>query len=211
MQDVGQSMKAATKVMLVCVAGIVGYFLGARREPSNVPPRVEPSRPSFELGSSTKSQKLIPVEESLPDVPVVGPPQVAKVSPDSVMRFELESMKRGDVSAVARSIVLSPEARAVIESAFASVPSNLTREYPTPELLAAFVFCGAQRIEGFRIKSTTYEGPDRALQRVDFKFESEEDWRSEELMFLLQSDGWRRVVDLGVAQRVAVIIGIQKK
>lgn len=200
-------MKPTTIVLLVCTTGVIGYYLGVRRQS----PYIELSRPLFVRDCFPEIRNVIPVEEHIADKPAVRPPSGPRNSPDSAMRFELESMQRGDIPAVAQSIVLSPEARAVIESAITSAPADLTREYPTPELMAAFVFCGAQRIEGFRIESTTFEGTDRALQRVDFKFESEETWRSEELTFLLELDGWRRVVNLGVAQRVAAIIGVQKQ
>lgn len=119
-------------------------------------------------------------------------------------------MRHGDVSAVARGIVLTPEARTIIEEALAVVPPDLIRDYPTPELLAAFVFCGAQRIEGFRVEATTYGQANRATQRVSYKFESEPEWRTEEISFLRRRDGWSRIVDVGSAQRVAAIIGIQK-
>ena len=107
--------------------------------------------------------------------------------------------------------MLTAEAKALMESSAASVPSELSREYPTPELLAAFVFCGAQRIDGFRIESTTFEQPDRVTQSIAYKFAREPEWRTERIVLVLGPEGWRRVVDVGLAQRVAAIIGARRQ
>lgn len=124
---------------------------------------------------------------------------------------EIEAMGRGDVSSVARSILLTPEAKTLIEAAAASAPPEFVRDYPTPELMAAFVFCGAQHIEGFRINSTRFEQPDRAIHSLTYKFASEPEWRIEEVIFVRDSDEWRRVVTAGLAERVAAIIGTRRR
>ena len=197
-------MKTAFIVLSLSAAALVGYYFGLHRK--GVSPRS-----GSEVPGSAIVRESARVDAHLAATPAASTTDAAQYDPVSVVAIELDAMRRGDVPAVARCIVLTPEAKAVIESALPLAPSDVAQEYPTPELIAAFVFCGAQRIQGFRIESTIYDQPDRATQRIGYKFESEEEWRTEEISFVREGDSWRRVVDVGVAQRVAAIIGIQKR
>ena len=123
----------------------------------------------------------------------------------------VEDMKRGDVEAVARNMVLTSEARNVIEKAMVSAPPKFTRKYPTPELLTAFVFCGAQKIEGFRIEAEKLVRSDYAVLEIAYKFETESEWRREGFGFERKSDGWKNVVGDALAARIAAIVSTSKR
>jgi hypothetical protein len=133
----------------------------------------------------------------------VAPP---RAGPAAALEAHIDAMRQGDVAAVARSVVLTAEAKALIEAALAAAPPQFRRDYPTAEQITAFVFCGARRIESLRIASTTIDAPGHALQVIVYKFEGEPRWRTEQIGFTEVGGGWSWVVDVGVARRIASII-----
>jgi len=194
-------MKTRTVIALASIAALAGFFVGTHRSASPTTSQSDEPVRASDNGSIAIASRVASTtpasERSLPP----------RHDPTTAIGEEVDAMRHGDVSAVARSIVLTVEARALIERAAASAPPEFVREYPTAELLAAFVFCGAQRIEGFRVVSTTYEQPDRAKLQIAFKFASEPEWRTEEVAFKQIPSGWCRVIDIGLARRVAAIVG----
>ncbi|HWA27064.1 MAG TPA: hypothetical protein VG734_15510 [Lacunisphaera sp.] len=201
-------MKARYLVAILCAAVLVGYFIG--RSPSS---KVEQSSagPSSERATVVREDQASAPKDSVkaklteePKTPRLRDPQVAVLA-------WAEDMKHGNVEAVARSIVLTTEARNVIEKAMVSAPADFTRKYPTPELLTAFVFCGAQRIEGFQIEAEKLVRPDYAVLAIAYKFESESEWRREEFGLERTPDGWKNVVGDALAARIAVIVGASKR
>ena len=197
-------MRIRAVIVFVVIAAFAGFVVGVRYHTSPSSSRINAPVHASSSDSTPSAARVMTT------MPANVPPLLPWRDLRTTVEEEVEAMQRGDVSAVARSIVFTTEAKALIERAAASAPPELAREYPTAELLAAFVFCGAQRIEGFRVVSTTFEQPDLATQYIAFKFASEPEWRTEEIAFRYMAGGWCRVIDVGLAQRVAAIIGVRK-
>jgi len=191
----------------MCAAVVLGYFVGRRSSPR---------REQAPKNLANQRAKVAPEEQPSTTKESVEPKLIKDVtprlpSPRAAALEWVEDMRHGDVEAVARSIVLTSEARSVIEKTMASAPPDFTRKYPTPELLTAFVFCGAQKIVGFQIETEKSVRSDYSVLEIAFKFESESEWRREGFGFERTPDGWKNVVDRTLATRIAAIVSAPKR
>jgi len=115
---------------------------------------------------------------------------------------QLQAIRSGDVLVAAEQIYLTPKSRSLMLRAIQQQQTSLAKDYSTPELLLAAVFCSSLRIKSFNVESVEKFQDQTAIASVVFAAEGSDTLQREQIAYILVDGKWKRVVDDELTIRV---------